>query len=57
MKRRNIARVSAVRANGNYAHSHMPTATSLRIAEGIISGTAMDISRGATHFYTPSIMP
>ncbi|WP_428391309.1 hypothetical protein [Lichenicoccus sp.] len=57
MKAANIERVSEVWAHGNYAHDHFPTATSLRIAEGILGDTAMDISQGATHFYTPAIMP
>ena len=57
MKKHNLTRVSEVWANRQFAHGHSETETSLRLAEGILGGTAMDISQGATHFYTPNIMP
>ena len=55
MKRQNLTRVSEVW--DQYAHGHFSTATSKRIADNILSVCALDISQGATHFYTPSIMP
>ena len=57
MKQRHLTPVSSVWTHGNYAHSHMPTPTSLRLAEAILNGTAMDISQGANHFYSPTSMP
>ena len=57
MKNQYFQRVSDVWLNGNYAHNSPPTYTSLRIAEGILTGTIPDISQGATHFYSPSAMP
>ena len=57
MKKHNLTRVSEVWADRQYVNGHFATATSLRLAEGILDGTAMDISQGATHFYTPNIMP
>ena len=56
-KQRHLTRVSEVWANGNYAHSHMATAMGLRLAESILNGSAMDISQGATYFYSPTSMP
>ena len=57
MRKSNPTRVSEIWAHGRYTHAHFPTATSMRLAESILGGTAMDISQGATHFYTPSRMP
>ena len=57
MKQRHLTQVSQVWSHGNYAHSHYPTPTSLRLARSILDGTAIDISQGATHFYSPISMP
>ena len=57
MKNQYFQRLSEVWLNGNSAHGSPPTYTSLRIAEGILTGTIADISQGATHFYSPSTMP
>jgi hypothetical protein len=57
MKKHNLKRVSEVWANSQYVHGHFLTPTSLRLADSILGGTAMDISQGATHFYTPGTMP
>lgn len=55
MKKRSATRVSAV-WNG-YSHSHSPDYSSIQIATGILTGKAVDISQGATHFYSPGTMP
>ncbi len=44
MKQHHLTQVSSVWTHGNYVHSHMPTPTSLRLAESILNGTARDIS-------------
>ena len=55
MKRHTLTKVTEVW--GQYAHGHFSTATSLNLAEKILDGSAMDISQGATHFYSPTSMP
>ena len=40
-----------------YAHRHFSNGMSRQLAGHILDGTAKDISDGATHFYTPNIMP
>ena len=57
MRNNQFQRVSDVWLNHNFAHKAPPTQTSLRIAEAILSHCALDISQGATHFYTPNTMP
>lgn len=42
---------------GGYQHGHPATSTATRIATGIMAGTIPDPTNGATHFYTPRIMP
>ncbi|WP_428377363.1 hypothetical protein [Lichenicoccus sp.] len=57
MKKHSFTQVSSVLAHGNYSHSSMSTLTSLQLADDILSGCALDISQGATHFYSPRAMP
>ena len=57
MQKHHLTQVSSVWTHGNYAHSHMSTSTSVRIAESILNGSASDISQGATYFYSPNSMP
>ncbi len=57
MKKDHSEQVSSVWAHGNFAHSHMATGMSLHLSERILSGDAIDISQGATHFYSPKSMP
>lgn len=45
------------RAWHGYQHGKAATATALVIAKGILDGTIPDPTGGATHFYTPKIMP
>ncbi|MDR3435491.1 hypothetical protein [Telmatospirillum sp.] len=40
-----------------YRHGKNATATAIATAKGILNGTIPDPSDGATHFYTPNIMP
>ncbi len=40
-----------------YQHGKAPTAAAILIAKGILDGTIPDPTDGATHFYTPKIMP
>lgn len=40
-----------------YQHRKAPTAAALVIAAGILHGKIPDPTDGATHFYTPEIMP
>ena len=40
-----------------YAHNSAPDFNSFRIAKGILNGSIADPTDGATHFYTPEIMP
>ncbi len=55
MKKDHLTRVSEVW--DGYAHGHLKIATSKALAKDILNGRALDISQGATHFYTPSAMP
>ena len=55
MKKDRLTRVSDVW--DQYAHGHFPTGPSKQLAKDILDGGALDISQGATHFYTPNIMP
>ncbi len=57
MKQHHFTRVSSVWGHNNYSHHHMATSTSLHLAEKILDGAALDISHGATHFYSPAAMP
>ncbi len=42
---------------GRYQHGHPATSTATTIATEIMAGTISDPTGGATHFYTPRIMP
>ncbi|WP_428375980.1 hypothetical protein [Lichenicoccus sp.] len=57
MKKQQSTRVSEIWAHGNYAHGQMTTGMTLHLAARILDGSAMDISQGATHFYSPKSMP
>ncbi len=40
-----------------FAHNHAPFASERALARDIIDGKTVDISKGATHFYSPQRMP
>jgi hypothetical protein len=42
---------------GGYQHGVPAPTTALAVARGILNGTTPDPTNGATHFYTPRIMP
>ena len=54
MKNENLARVSDVW--DQYAHGHSSNGISRQLAKDILDGHAIDISNGATHFYSPNSM-
>ena len=55
MKKARLTRVSSIW--GQYAHGHFSTKVIEQLARDILDGSAVDISEGATHFYSPSAMP
>jgi hypothetical protein len=55
MTRDNVSNVN--QAWGGYQHGVVAPAQALNIARGILSGATPDPTNGATHFYTPKIMP
>jgi hypothetical protein len=40
-----------------YQHNHPPDAATLNLARRLLQGQVTDPTAGATHFYTPNIMP
>ena len=55
MQRDDTTHVSG--AWGGYQHDHAASPPAVRIARGILANTIADPTSGATHFYTPRIMP
>lgn len=55
MTRDNVSHVN--QAWGGYQHGVPAPAQAMQIARGILDGSTPDPTNGATHFYTPRIMP
>lgn len=48
---------SVSRVWGGYAHNQAPTPMIRTLAKNILSGKVVDPTKGATHFFSPQLMP